>query len=128
MDPVSRRLAAAAMGLAFGLSRDEELAKTRLDLERVRMEREDFRQGNGSETSFMQDDDYFCKHFKVLDTARSTLKRLHETSNDFAIAVEALSRIAKCGKGGEALIAVQALDEMGMSSETSDEPDASERE
>ena len=47
MDPVSRRLAAAAMGLAFGLSRDEELEKTRLDLERARMEREDFRQGNG---------------------------------------------------------------------------------
>ena len=47
MDPVSRRLAAAAMGLVFGLSRDEELEKTRLDLERARMESEDFRQGNG---------------------------------------------------------------------------------
>ena len=47
MDPVSRRLAAAAMGLAFGLSRDEELEKTRLDLERARMEREDFRNGAG---------------------------------------------------------------------------------
>ena len=53
MDPVSRRLAAAAMGLAFGLSRDEELEKTRLDLERARMEREDFRNGAGPDTSFM---------------------------------------------------------------------------
>ena len=50
MDPVSRRLAAAAMGVVFGLSRDDELEKTRLDLERARMdlerarmEREDFR-------------------------------------------------------------------------------------
>ena len=53
MDPVSRRLAAAAMGLAFGLSRDEELERTRLDLERARMEREDFRQGGGPDTAFM---------------------------------------------------------------------------
>jgi hypothetical protein len=53
MDPVSRRLAAAAMGLAFGLSRDEELEKTRLDLERARMEREDFRQGSGPNTYYM---------------------------------------------------------------------------
>ena len=53
MDPVSRRLAAAAMGLAFGLSRDEELEKTRLDLERARMEREDFRNGAGPNTAFM---------------------------------------------------------------------------
>ena len=53
MDPVSRRLAAAAMGLAFGLSRDEELEKTRLDLERARMEREDFRNGAGPQTAFM---------------------------------------------------------------------------
>ena len=53
MDPVSRRLAAAAMGLAFGLSRDEELEKTRLDLERARMEREDFRNGAGPQTWFM---------------------------------------------------------------------------
>ena len=53
MDPVSRRLAAAAMGLAFGLSRDEELEKTRLDLERARMEREDFRNGAGPNTWFM---------------------------------------------------------------------------
>ena len=45
MDPISRQLAAAAMGLVFALSRDDELEKTRLDLERARMEREDFRQG-----------------------------------------------------------------------------------
>ena len=54
MDPVSRRLAAAAMGLAFGLSRDEELEKTRLDLERARMEREDFRNGAGPVTEMLQ--------------------------------------------------------------------------
>ena len=54
MDPVSRRLAAAAMGLVLGLSRDEELEKTRLDLERARMEREDFRHGNGPNVAFMQ--------------------------------------------------------------------------
>ena len=54
MDPVSRRLAAAAMGLAFGLSRDEELEKTRLDLERARMEREDFRYGKGPDTQMIQ--------------------------------------------------------------------------
>ena len=55
MDPVSRRLAAAAMGLAFGLSRDEELEKTRLDLERARMEREDFRNGAGPVTDILQE-------------------------------------------------------------------------
>lgn len=44
MDPVSRRLASAAMGVAFALSRDEELEQTRLDLERARMTAEDFRQ------------------------------------------------------------------------------------
>ena len=55
MDPVSRRLAAAAMGLAFGLSRDEELEKTRLDLERARMEREDFRNGAGPITEILQE-------------------------------------------------------------------------
>ena len=54
MDPVSRRLAAAAMGLAFGLSRDEELEKTRLDLERARMEREDFRNVAGPDTEMLQ--------------------------------------------------------------------------
>ena len=53
MDPVSRRLAAAAMGVVFGLSRDDELEKTRLDLERARMEREDFRNGAGPDTTFM---------------------------------------------------------------------------
>ena len=46
MDPVSRRLAAAAMGVVFDLSREEELEKTRLDLERARMEREDFPERN----------------------------------------------------------------------------------
>ena len=55
MDPVSRRLAAAAMGLVLGLSRDEELEKTRLDLERARMEREDFRNGAGPVTEIRQE-------------------------------------------------------------------------
>ena len=55
MDPVSRQLAAAAMGVVFALSRDDELEKTRLDLERARMEREDFRQGAGPDTRFMHD-------------------------------------------------------------------------
>ena len=53
MDPVSRRLAAAAMGVVFGLSRDEELEATRLDLERARMQSEDFRNGAGPDTAFM---------------------------------------------------------------------------
>ena len=59
MDPVSRRLASAAMGFVFAMARDEELDeldKTRLDLERARMEREDFRNGSGIDTSFMHDD------------------------------------------------------------------------
>ena len=59
MDPVSRRLASAAMGFVFAMARDEkleELDKTRLDLERARMEREDFRSGSGIDTSFMHDD------------------------------------------------------------------------
>ena len=60
MDPVSRRLAAAAMGLAFGLSRDEELEKTRLDLERARMEREDFRNGAGPDTEMLQQSQVGC--------------------------------------------------------------------
>ena len=53
MDPVSRQLAAAAMGLVFALSRDDELEKTRLDLERARMMAEDFRNGGGPNTDFM---------------------------------------------------------------------------
>ena len=53
MDPVSRRLASAAMGVVFALSRDEELEKTRLDLERSRMTTEDFRQGGGPDTTYM---------------------------------------------------------------------------
>jgi hypothetical protein len=47
------------MGFVFALARDEELDeldKTRLDLERARMEREDFRSGSGIDTRFMHED------------------------------------------------------------------------
>ena len=91
MDPVSRRLTAAAMGLAFGLGRDDELEQTRLDLERARMEREDFRNGGGPDTSFMHEvyphktPKEYERMYKLLmkpyvhvqyqDTARKALKR-----------------------------------------------------
>ena len=124
MDPVSRRLAAAAMGLAFGLSRDEELEKTRLDLERARMEREDFRNGGGPNTSFIHSDPHsnarygvpkeidseeyervykymMRPHVKYQDTARKALKkskRMCEVlQEDLDLTVAALKRIAVCG-------------------------------
>ena len=82
MDPVSRRLAAAAMGLALGLSRDEELEKTRLDLERARMEREDFRNGAGPDTAFMhwkRDRNFpalWDEHYKGFLKAGETMRML----------------------------------------------------
>ena len=116
MDPVSRRLAAAAMGLAFGLSRDDELEQTRLDLERARMEREDFRTGGGPDADFMHLD---ARHFRTpqeferfykyrmrprveyQETARKARKRTDDLSilyeNDMQIAVAALKRIAVSG-------------------------------
>ena len=112
MDPVSRRLAAAAMGVAFGLSRDEELERTRLDLERARMEREDFRQGGGPDTSFMHHDyirtplrrkEYEREYKYMLQprvkyqkTTRQVLKQTKQTckalQNDLEFAVDALKR------------------------------------
>ena len=89
MDPVSRRLAAAAMGLAFGLSRDEELEKTRLDLERARMEREDFRNGAGPVTEILQESHVgWGKHFarmyaRGLLSSETVNKRRRTQDNSF---------------------------------------------
>ena len=47
LDPVSARLTRAALETVLLLSRDAELEKTRLDLERARMTAEDFRSGGG---------------------------------------------------------------------------------
>ena len=88
MDPVSRRLAAAAMVLAFGLSRDEELEKTRLDLERARMEREDFRNGAGPCTAFMHytvDRPYWTNYeacYKDRMTAETSTMRKHDKDSE----------------------------------------------
>ena len=90
MDPVSRRLAAAAMGLAFGLSRDEELEKTRLDLERARMEREDFRNGAGPITEILQESQdgwgksFFARMYKTqLLSDETANKRRRTEANSF---------------------------------------------
>ena len=131
MDPVSRRLAAAAMGLAFGLSRDEELEKTRLDLERARMEREDFRQGSGLDTSFMQEDvelydsaEQYERVYKYKmqpdgrfeETARKRQKRLDEVcsslQDDLEIALAALKFIARLGRTDDV---IRVCEEVGLS-------------
>jgi hypothetical protein len=111
------------MGLAFGLSRDEELEKTRLDLERARMEREDFRQGYGPDTSFMHHDpslysgDNYQRAYeysvrprqttvrKTLDFANENIVALDE---DRRVCVDALKRIKAQGS-----IAADALREVG---------------
>ena len=97
MDPVSRRLAAAAMGLAFGLSRDEELEKTRLDLERARMEREDFRNGAGPITEILQESQdgwgksFFARMYKTqLLSDETANKRRRTEANSFEEIREAL--------------------------------------
>ena len=78
MDPVSRRLTAAAMGITFALSRDEELERTRLDLERARMTAEDLRNGGGPDTSFMHQQ--YGKHKLIRDECHREYKyRLHPT-------------------------------------------------
>ena len=108
MDPVSRRLAAAAMGLAFGLSRDEELEKTRLDLERARMEREDFRNGGG-ETARM---------------ALKTSKRMCEVLlEDLDLTVAALKRIAVCGNSEAVDEAADVLRALGYNEDSDSEQD-----
>ena len=77
MDPVSRRLAAAAMGLVLGLSRDEELEKTRLDLERACMEREDFRNGEYTcSLNYGQLSKEYNETFRDLLSARSLLAKV----------------------------------------------------
>ena len=108
MDPVSRRLAAAAMGLAFGLSRDEELEKTRLDLERARMEREDFRNGGG-------------------ETARMALKKSKRMCEvllvDLDAAVASLKMIAVCDNSEAADEASSALRALGYNEDSDAEQD-----
>ncbi len=132
MDPVSRRLAAAAMGLAFGLSRDEELEKTRLDLERARMEREDFRQGGGPDTKFMQTDvkDFSPEVYERLykykmrpdprfeESARKKQKTLNEICDhlqyDLQLALAALKCIALRGGTDDV---IRACEDVGLSPE-----------
>ena len=129
MDPVSRQLAAAAMGLVFALSRDDELEKTRLDLERARMEREDFRQGGGPDTEFMHvrhaeyDRVYkYCVRPRVeyQNTARKALKRSIEICNgveeSLQMATQALARIARDGPRKRS-VAISALDDLCLDSE-----------
>ena len=145
MDPVSRRLVAAAMGLAFGLSRDEELEKTRLDLERARMEREDFRNGGGPNTRFIHSDvarygtpkeyervyKYMMQpHVEYQDTARKALKksdRMCEVlQEDLDLTVAALKRIAVCGNSEAVDEADDVLRALGYNEETSTASDGSE--
>ena len=143
MDPVSRRLTAAAMGLAFGLSRDDELEQTRLDLERARMEREDFRNGGGPETSFMhtvyphQTPKEYERMYKFLmkpyvhveyqDTVRKALKRslqyCDNLQEDLEVAVAALKRIAVSGSIEAADEATSALAAMGRNEDNDSEED-----
>ena len=145
MDPVSRRLVAAAMGLAFGLSRDEKLEKTRLDLERARMEREDFRNGGGPNTAFIHSDvarygtpkeyervyRYMMQpRVEYQDTARKALKRSRRMCDvlqeDLEVAVAALKRIAVSGNSEAADEATSALTAMGYNEEASTASDGSE--
>jgi hypothetical protein len=95
------------MGLAFGLSRDEELEKTRLDLERARMEREDFR--NGGETARM---------------ALKTSKRMCEVLlEDLDLTVAALKRIAVCGNSEAVDEADDVLRALGYNEDSDSEQD-----
>ena len=134
MDPVSRQLAAAAMGVVFALSRDAELEKTRLDLERARMEREDFRNGGGPDTNIMHDapvkgsQHYYaraCKyHMRPIveyqETTRNALKRSIVICNGVAdgleMATQALARIARDGPR-KRNVAISALDDLCLDSE-----------
>ena len=129
MDPVSRQLAAAAMGLVFALSRDDELEKMRLDLERARMEREDFRNGRGPDTHIMHDapvkgsQDYYDRAYKYhmrpiveyQQTTRKALKRSIEICDgleeSLLMATQALARIARDGPR-KRNVAISALDDL----------------
>jgi hypothetical protein len=120
------------MGLAFGLSRDEELEKTRLDLERARMEREDFRQGGGPDTKFMQTDvkDFSPEVYERLYKYKmrpdprfqeSAGKREKKTSeicdhlqHDLELAFAALKHIARHGGTDDV---IRACEDVGLSPE-----------
>ena len=129
MDPVSRQLAAAAMGLVFALSRDDELEKMRLDLERARMTVEDFRQGGGPDTRFMhvchaEYDRVYKWHVRprveYQNTARKALKRSIEicdgVEESLQMATRALARIARDGPR-KRNVAISALDDLCLDSE-----------
>jgi len=136
MDPVSRQLAAAAMGLVFALSRDDELEKTRLDLERARMEREDFRNGGGPDTHIMHDAPekgslsraQYARTYEYLmrprveyqNTARKILKwsitNCDHVQEDLQRATHALARIARDGPR-KRKVAISALDDLCLDNE-----------
>jgi hypothetical protein len=133
MDPVSRQLAAAAMGLVFALSREDELEKMRLDLERARMEREDFRNGGGPDTYIMHDapvkglQDYYARAYKyhmrpIVEYQQTTRKALkHSTAicdgleEQLLMATQVLARIARYGPR-KRKVAISALDDLGLDS------------
>ena len=133
MDPVSRQLAAAAMGLVFALSRDDELEKTRLDLERARMEREDFRNGGGPDTNIMHDapvkgsQHYYARAYKyhmrpIVEYQQTTRKALKHSieicdglEEQLLMATQVLARIARDGPH-KRKAAISALDDPGLDS------------
>ena len=135
MDPVSRQLAAAAMGVVFALSRDAELEKTRLDLERARMEREDFRNGGGPDTRFMHDAPEkgsilkaqyaraYKYHMRPIVEYQQTMREARRHSakicdglqEDLLMATQVLAQIARDGPR-KRKAAISALDELGLDS------------
>ena len=133
MDPVSRQLTAAAMGLVFALSRDAELEKTRLDLERARMTAEDFRNGGGPDTNFMHEDGHGYDHLykyrmnpqlRYQMPMRMTSKRTRDMCNtlqdDLEIATRALARIARDGPH-KRNVALTAVDDLQLDSKEVEE-------
>ena len=119
MDPVSRRLASAAMGVVFALSRDEELEKTRLDLERSRMTTEDFRQGGGPDTSFMHRSTFktlppdvygmlVCNRRQTMrGMQRHVALELEQWQHQRREAAGALARIARAFAGRDELVILE---------------------
>ena len=73
LDPVSARLARAALETVLLLSRDAELERTRLDLERARMTAEDFRSGGAPACGLQLQ--YHFNHFGDLNKCRFTVKQ-----------------------------------------------------
>ena len=126
-----RRLTNAALGVVLQHTRDLELEQTRLDLERARMEREDFRNGGGPCTRFMHDDrtdPLYEKMYKYRilypraeyqKTARSTLKNCMSVCDrlqrDYELVMPPVARLARgghfCPQGAKEL-----LDELQFSS------------